>query len=408
MWKLILICLLLYPMLPILVPDQMQPIINLTFSALGSIYIVIKRKKIKITLPDIIIMIFLLNITVSSFLFSDFINGLTTLSRFLPLFILFYLARSCDCYENKSLIRTLVIGGVLLSIYSLRSFFVLSDRLLYYLSQYNIDYPFATEFLMTKRAFSPFITPNLLAGYLVMIIFLSCGLFFKNKTKTIKILLFTGIMVCLLTLFYTKSVGGWITLLVSSGFFFIITKKINKKSISIISLIVLLILGIIAVRSKNTLDITKPYFSIQQRISYWSDTAEYIKLHPLLGVGLENFSSHESLYTHNSFLQIWAEMGLSGIITWLAICIAFIGMNFRITRLSKNNIYTAAIFCAGLSFIIHNVIDFSFYVPQVSFIWWILLGLIGRSFRNIGIDNHESSTYDGSSQGNKKRCTNTV
>ena len=33
------------------------------------------------------------------------------------------------------------------------------------------------------------------------------------------------------------------------------------------------------------------------------------------------------------------------------------------------------LFCGGCAFLLHNLVDLSFYFSQVSFFWWIILGL---------------------------------
>lgn len=392
MWSIIIIYLFSFPLLAVFIPAETQIAVNLIFSGLSIIYLVIHKKIIKVNLAVLIVIVLYLNIIISSLLFSRFNNALNTSADYLFLFLLFYLANTSDTKEKKTLIGALVIGGTLVAVYSLRAFFILSKSVLSYLSEQHIDYSFATEFLTANRAFSPFITSNLLAGYLIMIIFLIIGLLFENKTKTSKLILIPGMSICLVSLFYTKSLGAWLTLFVSLIIFFIVTKKINRKALLLIFILLIIIITVIVIRSNNTLKITQPLFSLQQRASYWSDTIEIIKEYPFRGIGWGNFSSQKSLYSHNSFLQIWAEIGMLGILSWLIICFLFIYNNLKIIKNLNNKAYHSAFFCAGLSFIIHNVIDFSFYIPQVAFIWWVILGLTTRSFGKISFNNHKNSS----------------
>ena len=42
---------------------------------------------------------------------------------------------------------------------------------------------------------------------------------------------------------------------------------------------------------------------------------------------------------------------------------------------NKKLYYNAGVLTAGLAFIIHNTIDFSFFMAQGSFLWWVVLAL---------------------------------
>jgi len=135
---------------------------------------------------------------------------------------------------------------------------------------------------------------------------------------------------------------------------------------------------------------TKPAFSVHKRLNYWRQTVHIITLHPLKGTGIGNFSLKESRTSHNSYLQIWAEMGASGIAIWLIIVFLFIKREIK--RLSGDGLYyNAGIFTAGLAFIFHNVIDFSFFTAQGSFLWWIILALTA----SLNKKSHQVTTSQG-------------
>nr|MBP7089080.1 hypothetical protein [Candidatus Omnitrophota bacterium] len=295
MREVIIAYLLIFPLLTTFISAKTQITTNLIFTGFSIIYLLIHKKinrvhrakirrflsqriallnlqKIKSNLAILIVIALFLSIIISSLLFSRSDNALSTSANYLFLFLLFYLAYASNDKEEKILIGALTIGGILAAVYSLRAFFVLSNSVLSYLSEQQIDYSFATEFLTANRAFSPFITSNLLGGYLIMIIFLIINLLSEKKAKTSQLILTLGIFICLVSLFYTKSLGAWLTLLVSLTIFFTVTRKINRKTLLLILVLLLLTISIIVLRSNNSLKITKPYFSLQQRVSYWSDT----------------------------------------------------------------------------------------------------------------------------------------
>jgi O-antigen ligase len=110
-------------------------------------------------------------------------------------------------------------------------------------------------------------------------------------------------------------------------------------------------------------------------LDYWRATFELIKIHPLTGVGLGNFNITFSRFAHNSFLQFWAETGLIGIsaLAW------FIIKHFRILfinlKTTQNKNLAAAFLASNIVFLVHNLFDFTFFLPEACLIWWVILGL---------------------------------
>lgn len=98
-----------------------------------------------------------------------------------------------------------------------------------------------------------------------------------------------------------------------------------------------------------------------------------ITAHPFVGVGLGNFNLNQTRYAHNSYLQIWAEIGLLGIVSflWLVITVLKCGLK----SLKNDRIRIAGLLSANIIFLAHNFIDFSFFLPEVVFLWWVILGV---------------------------------
>jgi O-antigen ligase len=74
-------------------------------------------------------------------------------------------------------------------------------------------------------------------------------------------------------------------------------------------------------------------FSVQEesagdRILAWSEGLTMLRQQPLFGVGYNSFTEHHSITAHNSFVLCFAELGLIGYFTWLAlVVIAFRDVN---------------------------------------------------------------------------------
>jgi O-antigen ligase len=269
----------------------------------------------------------------------------------------------------------------LINLYALYAFFFISPATLHFLKSNSIKYPFAVDFLSRQRAFYPFVTPNLLANYLVIIISVAAGLLIQaRKTHELKRHLFwlsvIVLPLSLFVLFLTKSIGGWLTLLLILFFIAAKTKIIDRKSIILIIITVIAgTLFLIFIRSTTPDKQDKIQFSVTQRLSYWKQTLQIIKQNPLTGRGPGIFHITSTKYAHNSYLQLWAESGIITFIAWLSLCFMFIKQNLKRISRNKQNFDIIAIFSGGMAFLLHNLIDFSFFFPQVSFLWWILLGL---------------------------------
>jgi len=117
-----------------------------------------------------------------------------------------------------------------------------------------------------------------------------------------------------------------------------------------------------------------PAYSVGKRFGYLSQTWEMIRQHPLLGAGPGNFNISLSRYAHNSYLQIWAETGILGIISFLWL----VGVTLKkfLAKISLGNNVGICLLTASCAFLIHNLIDFTFFLPEVSLIWWVILGLL--------------------------------
>jgi O-antigen ligase len=142
----------------------------------------------------------------------------------------------------------------------------------------------------------------------------------------------------------------------------------------------LLILGacsiiIFILRQSVTKEYLLPVFSLENRLTYWQDTIKLIKAHPFFGVGIGNFDLSLSRYAHNALLQIWAEMGILGIVSFIWLIIATLKTALQKIKLQSNKIIITGLTASSIAFLIHNLFDFTFFLLEISLIWWALLGL---------------------------------
>ena len=158
--------------------------------------------------------------------------------------------------------------------------------------------------------------------------------------------------------------------------YFYLKGKVKKRGIFFLGGL-LIIIGLVLISRSSTQKLhTQPLFSAIMRLGYWRNTLSIIKLHPWAGVGLGNFNLMYSRYTHNSYLQLWAETGILGLISFFWLIIAIFKSGLGALKESGRKKMFACLITASSIFLLHNLVDFTFFLPEVSLIWWVIFGLL--------------------------------
>lgn len=311
------------------------------------------------------VILFVLALFVSVFYSQNKAHSLLEIYKYVSAIFLFIIASNLSV-ENKSLvIRTVILSGLVVSFLAIYQYFFGFKHLIGYLSDNKFSSSFALDYLQSRRVFVPFVTPGILGGYLAMII----PLFFINKKQIWLIL------PVFFVLFLTMSIGAFFSLFATLTIFLCFKRELKKRYVFSLAGLFVLIAIIFIWRSMGQREHVQPVFSTLMRLSYWRETWELIKAHPLIGVGLSNFNLKMSRYAHNSYLQIWAEMGLLGLLSFLWLIYTVFEHSFKNLMNSLHNKQTVCLTASVIIFLLHNLLDFSFFLPEVSFIWWIILGL---------------------------------
>jgi len=269
--------------------------------------------------------------------------------------LLLYIGISLSEKEKNSVIVCIVLAGFVISLTAIYQYFFGFQNLLIYAAKKGVSDPFVLDYIGRRRPFYPFVTPNILAGYLGMII----PLIFTQKHKPWLIIPLS------FALLLTKSMGALLSLFLGLIIYLYLKGNLKKKGILFLVVLLIIITGVLISRYVAQKSHTLPMFSVIMRLNYWEETLRIIKIHPWLGTGLGNFNLIQSRYAHNSYLQVWAEAGILGIVSFLWLMIAVFKKGFRNLSLTT----------ASAVFLMHNFVDFTFFLPEVSLIWWILLGL---------------------------------
>jgi putative inorganic carbon (HCO3(-)) transporter len=281
---------------------------------------------------------------------------------------------SLSMTERQQVIRCILFSGFVVSLLAIYQYFFGFTHLAHYASSHNITNTFVLDYLRRRRVFFPFVTPNVLAGYLIMVIPLAL-----INRKYLFCLIPLGIALIL-----TQSLGAIVSLFLASAFYFYMLGKDKKRNLLVLAGILLIMVIVLFVRFSSQGAHTHPTFSTLMRLRYWQDTLALIYRSPFIGTGMGNFNLAYSRFTHNSYLQFWAETGIVSLaaVIWLVAAITKKGIARAKTRKSPSDITISdfntniVLLTANIAFLLHNFIDFTFFLPEVSLIWWIILGLL--------------------------------
>ena len=292
------------------------PVLNSAYSTIFLLFLIIwtilKREGIQKNLPAKLkppLILFILSLIVSTLFSQNKTHSLQEFPQYLIGLLLFMLPFSLSPKNKKLVLSAIILAGLGISLLAIYQYLFGFEYILDYLAKENTPSAGLITYLSQRRAFLPFISPNTLAGYLIMIIPLSLA--FK---KRIFFILPLG-----LALLLTKSLGALFSLFIGSMLYFYLNNQKGRRKIALLCGFSVIILLIFLLRQNSGSQFNQPGFSLLRRWDYWKETVEIIKLFPFLGVGLGALHLSQVRYAHNCYLQIWAEMGIFGIASffWL-------------------------------------------------------------------------------------------
>ena len=170
----------------------------------------------------------------------------------------------------------------------------------------------------------------------------------------------------------------------------------------------LLIVGLIAleivivaedfVTSPTDPTVTPVAATVQVRQEIWNSALAISRDHPLTGVGLSMFRDRRVReqypvtamaglilpHAHNEHLQILSDMGILGLIVFLAMYVIAFGMLFRVWRVGDDETRTVSIAVAAglIAHGIYGLADAITLWDRFAFIFWMMLGMAGSVYQH--------------------------
>jgi len=312
--------------------------------------------------------------------------SLLALMQLLSYFTAFWLARTLLGRRpwQQAAGGAILVGGVLAAVWGLNEYVRTT----------------AISGQTTWRIYGPFFNPNLLAGYLLLALPVAVAVVWWNRTQAdfqdrSLLTIAAGFVIVLMSvaLLLTGSKGG---LLAAAVVIIVLAFTLPRpgtrlagrvRRLAVIVLGAVLVVALLAppIRVRVLSAFTTQRRSAAFRYYTWKTTTQMIRQRPLLGFGPGSYEYVQPQFAiagftrtaHQTPLQIAAETGLPSLVLLLvALSAIVIELCSRINRAPPGQrLLAAAALAAFAGFWVHNLIDYSWYVPAVGVTVWMLVGI---------------------------------
>lgn len=228
-------------------------------------------------------------------------------------------------------------------------------------------------------------SPNYLAMYLapalIITVYALCTTFNVVHKRLVKILLVMSCGLLVTTLFFTKSFGAWVGVIVAVGFGLIIYlfKKStqNRKMFWIIlgfSVILLVIIGCFSLSYRSS--------SLGARLIIWEKATNIYKVNPIIGIGPGTFENYFPPYPewgvpqpHNIFLAFLLQTGLIGFIGFIWLLVYFFKIGFKLLTVHCS-LFIVILTSIMIYILVHGLVDTWYWKNDLAVIFWTIVALL--------------------------------
>jgi O-antigen ligase len=404
--KIVYWSIILLPFSVAIAPGVANTVIGIMIGAFLIEKIVKKEKLCSVSLPLIIFWLFMA-IGALSFIntvsIKDSLNGMVKLFKFFLIFLV--CSESIKDREHFKKIATSVACAIsLIGIDAFWQLFSGKDFIRGNSLNGNIG---------LVRATASFPGCNAMGVYLTGLTPLIAGLALFSLRLKNRIFLTSAALIGSLGVYLSLSRGAGIGLFISVFFL----SLVRKNKIMVAGLILLLIVYPF-VMPKNIKEWAKSVnynpmilLTDETRMSIYRNTVHMIGEHPFIGVGINTFSKNygkyktaaaearmktpDTIYAHNSFLQMGGEMGLLG----LGVFFIFLFFVLKsIWSAFKRNIdpflkaLCVSVFAAIMAYLINGLTETSLYYARLVMIFYFLIG-VGLALGKRGNEDEIASSY---------------
>lgn len=241
---------------------------------------------------------------------------------------------------------------------------------------------------IATRVVSTFDNPNVLGEYLLLLIPLGVGLFLSVKggfSKLGHLALTAAMSICMI---YTYSRGNWIGL-IAAIFMFIMFYDTRFVWLGVIAVFMAPLVLAPSVISRFTSIGDTADTSTSYRVYIWMGTIAMLRDYWLCGIGLGSdafnmiyphysYAGIVAPHSHNLYLQLITENGISGLIVFLILIFAYYRMVItKITKLKRAvpKAVITALAAGVFGYLVQGMFDNVWYNYRVFFMFFAVLAL---------------------------------
>jgi len=313
-------------------------------------------------------------------------GSIAVIVRFIAYFALVYaIGHTIKSRESLTWILVLMVSsGALTGLYGLYQYFYAPHTAKIGLYDLTGD--------VAARIGSTFENPNFYAEYLVLMVPLGLALVLGSRGGFRKASMGVATLFLFIGLILTYTRGSWMATGIGIVLMSLLTEAWLFWVWTALFAVALVVAPGVASRLASIADITGGTAGFRMRL--WQIASGIIREHPLIGIGIGNYYDAFTEYifrhpelnvgwviygAHNSYLTIWAETGIFGIASFIAIILISIKYGLYLTRAKSQDKFlswiNSAIIAGVIGFSINSLTSNSFHHPQAAVFFWFLLGL---------------------------------
>lgn len=320
------------------------------------------------------------------------------LMRFVSYLCLYYTVVDWVRSESdfKAVVNALMLSTIGVAIFGFYQYVIFD-----YSQLFELLYPIQEEALRNppfEGRITSFISHyNTLAGYLNMVIPFAIALALKARDGFTRLTAQICFVLCSFAMVLTQSRGGllaYVAVLIMSAYYLAPTPRARRQWIS--ALLVMCFLGAIAVGMIFERLSGVDSFTEVSRLTIWAGAGLIFLSHPLAGIGYGNFKTVLTetvrvpdgfmLDAHNLYMELLAETGILGIITFVVLASTVIHRGVVMYRGGKGQAQPRSLMEAVVAFAVatgvmsvmaHGTVDYLFHnSPQFAALFFLLLALL--------------------------------
>lgn len=236
--------------------------------------------------------------------------------------------------------------------------------------------------------------PMTLGGWLCIFLPLLLIEFFEKKLlKQYHWLAGLAFCICSAGLVFNATRGAWLAVGIVCGLLLIYYMLKSKRNMVIGALFIILISVLLVNNTKfmhrlDTIDDFNKYQSNTERILIWKSAWNMFKDHPILGVGLGQYTvNYQQKYilpqakepnlghAHNNFMQMLAENGIVGFAGFI-VMFGYIILKNSIEWIKTKNVYALMIIVSTVCLILQGFTEYNVGNSAIIKMYWLILGLV--------------------------------